>query len=188
MLLLAACVPPVVAALEPLLELWEAPVLTPRDCSSVAKSACNVASALCKLGAIVSLLVEAVLEATPLEGVLLVGLVVATGVVVTGVVVTGVGELGDVLADGPAGGLAAALEAADPVAEALVPPFGEDSDEGNAWASWLSPEEMALAGLAAAPSPTAVATLPVEFDCALAACCRATDSASNSAAMNCVSA
>jgi hypothetical protein len=85
---------------------------------------------------------------------------------VTGVVVTGVAELGDVLADG----LVAALEAADPVAEAFVPPLAEDTAEGNAWASWASPEEMALAGLAAAPSPTAPTGLPVEVGCALAAC------------------
>ncbi len=158
--------------------------MTPRDCSSAAKSDCSVSSALCKLGAVVSLLDEVVLETILLEGVLLVGLVVATDVVVTGVVVTGVAELGDVLADG----LVAALEAADPVAEALVPPLVEDTDEGNAWASWVSPEEMALAGLAAAPLPAAPPGLPVEVGCALAACCRATDSASNSAERNCVSA
>jgi hypothetical protein len=132
----------------------------------------------------VSLLDEVVLETTPLEGVLLVGLPVATDVVVTGVVVTGVAELGEVLADG----LVAALEAADPVAEALVPPLAGDTADGNAWASWVSPEEMALAGLAAAPSPTAPTGLPVEVGCALAACCRATDSASNNAERNCVSA
>jgi hypothetical protein len=130
----------------------------------------------------VSLLV--VLGTILLEGVPLVGLAVATGVVVTGAVVTGVAELGDVLADG----LVAALEAADPVAKAVVPPLAEDTDEGNAWASWDSPEEMALAGLAAAPSPTATTGLPVEVGCALAACCRTTDSASNSAERNCVSA
>lgn len=149
--------------------------MTPRDCSTAAKSACSVSSALCKLGAVVSLLDEVVLETTLVEGVLLVGLAVATDVVVTGVVVTGVAELGDV----PADGLVAALEAADPVAEALVPPLAEDTDEGNACASWVSPEEMALAGLAA---------LPIEVGCALATCCRATDSASNSAERNCVSA
>lgn len=123
--------------------------MTPRDCSSAAKSACRVCSALGKLVDVVPLLV------------LLVGLTVATGVVVTGVVVTGVAELGDVLAT-------------DPVAGALVPPLAEDADEGNAWASWLSPEEMALVGLVAA--------------CEVAACCRATDTASNSAERNCVSA
>ena len=160
--------------------------MTPRDCSSAAKSACSVSSALCKLGVVVSLLDEVVLETTLFEGVLLGGLAVATDVVVTGVVVTGVAELGDVLADG----LVAALEAADPVAEALVPPLAEDTDEGNAWASWVSAEEMALAGLVAAPSPTAPTGLPVEVGCALAlaACCRATDSASNSPERNCVSA
>ena len=177
-----------VEALEPLPELCEAPVLTPRDCSSAAKSACRVASALCKLGAVVLPLDEVVLGAALVEDVLLVGLAAVTDVVVTGVVVTGVAELGDVLADGLADGLVAALEAADPVAEALVPPLTEDADEGNAWASWLSPEEMALAGLGGTWSATALTGLPVEVGCALAACCRATESASNSAAMNCVSA
>lgn len=151
--------------------------MTPRDCSSVAKSVCSVSSAVCKLGVVVSLFDEVVLEAALLEGVLLVELAVATGVVVTGVVVTGAAEVDDVLADE----LAAELEAADAVVEALVPPLAEDTAEGNAWASWDSPEEMALAGLVTAASP-------VEVDCALAACCRATDSASNNAERNCVSA
>jgi hypothetical protein len=111
-----------------------------------------------------------VLETVLLEGVLPVGLAVVTGVVVTGVVVTGVAELGDVLV----AGLVVALDAADPVAVALVPLLTEDAEEGNAWASWLSPEEMALVGLVVA--------------CELAACCRATDTASNSAERNCVSA
>ncbi|MGH8298246.1 MAG: hypothetical protein ACRES6_03045 [Steroidobacteraceae bacterium] len=127
---------------------------------------------------------EVVLETTLLEGVLLAGLAVTTGVLVTGVVVTGVAELGDVVADG----LVAALESADPVAEAPVPPLAEDTGEGNPWASWVSPEERALAGLAQVLSPTAVAGLSVEVDCALTACCRTTDSASNSAERNCVSA
>lgn len=158
--------------------------MTPRDCSRAAKSACSVSSAFCKLGAVVSLLDEVVPETALLEGVPLAVLAVAADVAVTGVVVTGVAELGGVLADG----LVAALEAADPVAEALVPPLAEDTDEGNAWASWVSPEEMALAGLAAAPSPTAPTGLSVGEDCAPAACCRTTDSASNSAERNCVSA
>jgi hypothetical protein len=132
----------------------------------------------------VSLLDEVAPDTTLLEGVLLVGLAVATDVVVTGVVVTALAELGEVLADG----LVAALEAADPVAEALVPPLAEDTAEGNAWASWVSAEEMALAGLAAAPSPAAPTELPVEVGRALAACCRATDSASNRPERNCVSA
>jgi hypothetical protein len=42
-------------------------------------------------------------------------------------VVTGVAELGDVVAVG----LVAALEAADPTVEALVPLFAEEADEGN---------------------------------------------------------
>jgi hypothetical protein len=124
-----------------------------------------------------------VLETTLLGGVLLVGLAVVTGVVVTGVVVAGVVELDDAVVDG----LVAVLEAADPVAEAFVPPLAEDVDD-NPWASWLSPEERALAGRMPVWSPTAVAGLPVEVGCAPEACCRATDSASNSAEMNCVSA
>lgn len=126
------------------------------------------------------------LETTRLGGVLLVGLAVVTGVVVTGVVVAGadVAELDDAAVDG----LVAVLEAEDPVAEALVPPLAEDTDEDNPWASWLSPEERALAGRMPVWSPTAVAGLPVEVGCAPEACCRATDSASNSAEMNCVSA
>jgi hypothetical protein len=165
-----------------MLELWEAPVPTPRDCSSAAKSACSVSSALCKLGAVaVPPPDEVVLETALLEGALLVELAVKTGVVVTGVVVTGLVELGEGLADE----VVAALEPVDPVAEAFVPPLAEDSGGDKAWASWLSPEEI---GFAPHPSPPGPTGLPVEVDCAPAACCRATDSASNSAETNCVSA
>lgn len=130
------------------------------------------------------LLDEVAPETAPLEGVLLVEPAVASAVVVADVVVTGVEEVDDVLADG----LVAALDAVDPVAEALVPPLVDDSDEDNAWESWVSPEEMALAGLAAAPSPAAPAEQPVEVGCALAACCRTMDTASNSAERNWVNA
>ena len=175
---------PVAEVPEPPLELCEAFVFTPADCNSAAKSACSVSSASCRLGVAVLPFNEVVLEPTLLEGELLAWLVVTTGVVVTGVVVTGVAELDDVVVDG----VVAALEAVDPVAEALVAPLAGGADEGNPWASWLSPDERALAELAPVPSPTAVTELPVEVDCAPAACCRATDSASNSAERNCVSA
>ncbi|MFZ0500047.1 MAG: hypothetical protein WAU49_18520 [Steroidobacteraceae bacterium] len=124
-----------------------------------------------------------VLEAPLLEEVLVAGLVVTTGVVGTDVVVTGVAELVDVLAAG-----LVALEAVEPVAEAVAPLLAGDADEGNPWASWLSPEERALAGLPLLPTPTPVTGLPVEAGAASAACCIATDSASNSAERNCVSA
>lgn len=107
MLLFVDSVPPVAEALEPLAELWEAPVLTPADCSSAAKSACSVSSASCRLGAVLPLN-EVVLDATPLDGVLVAG-------------------LGDVVAVG----VVAALEAADPTVETLVPLLAEDTDEGN---------------------------------------------------------
>lgn len=157
--------------------------MTPRDCSSVAKSASSDSIAVCKPELVAPLLDDVVLEAALLEGVLLVELAVPAAVPVADVVVVGVEELDDVLADG----LVAAFEAADPVAGVLVPPLA-DSDGDNAWASWFSPEEMALAGLVTAPPPAAPAELPVVVGCALAACCRATDTASNSAERNCVNA
>lgn len=122
MLLFVAAVPPVAEAPEPLAELWEAPVLTPADCSSAAKSACSVSSASCRLG-----VNEVVLDATLPDGVLVAGLVATTGGVVTLGVVTVVAELGD----GVAVGLVAALEAADPTVETLVPLPAEETDEGN---------------------------------------------------------
>jgi hypothetical protein len=125
MLLFVAAVPPVAEAPEPLAELWEPPVLTPADCSSAAKSAWSVSSASCRLGAVLPLN-EVVLDATLLDAVLVAGLAATTGVVVTDVV-TGVAELGDVVAVG----LVAALEAADPTVETLVPLLAEDTDEGN---------------------------------------------------------
>jgi hypothetical protein len=125
MLLFVVCVPLVAEAPELLAELWEAPVLTPAACSSASKSACSVSSASCRLGAVLPL-DEVVLDATLLDGVLVAGLAATAGVVVTGVV-TGVTELGDVVAVG----LVAALEAADPTVETLVPLLAEDADEGN---------------------------------------------------------
>jgi hypothetical protein len=125
MLLLVAAVPLVAEALVPVVELWEVPVLMPADCSSAAKSACNVSSASCRLGVILPL-DEIVLDASLLDGVLAAGLDATTGVVVADVV-TGVEELGDVVVVG----LVAALEAADPTVEALVPLLAEDADEGK---------------------------------------------------------
>lgn len=130
------------------------------------------------------LLSEVVLETTLPEGVLLVGLAAATGVVVMGAVATGLAEPGEGLADG----VVAALEAADPVAEALVPPLAEDTGGGNDRASWVSPEEIGLAGSTATPSPFGPTGPPVEVGCPPAACWRTTDSAPNSAETNWVSA
>jgi hypothetical protein len=127
---------------------------------------------------------ELALETTLVADELLAWLVVPTGVLVTGVAVTGVEELGGVVVEG----FVAALGAAAPVAEVFAPPLAGDVDEGNPWASWVSPDERELAELAPAPPPTAVTGLPVEVGCASAACCKATDSASNSAERNCVSA
>lgn len=105
--------------------------MTPRDCSSVAKSACSVASAFCKPEVVAPLLDEVAPDTALLEGVLLVEPAVSVAGLVADVVITGVDELDDVLADG----LVAALDTADPVAEVLVPPLTDDSDEDNAWAS-----------------------------------------------------
>ena len=124
MALFVDSVPPLAEAPELLAELWEAPVLMPADCSSAAKSACSVSNASCRLGAVLPLN-EVILDATLLDEGLVAGLGAATGVVVTGVV-TGVAELGDVVAVGPA-----ALEAADPPVETVVPLLAEDTDEDN---------------------------------------------------------
>jgi hypothetical protein len=125
MLLFVASVLPVADAPEPLVELWEALVLTPAACRSAVKSACSVSSASCKLGVVVSPN-EVVLDATLLGALLLVELDATTGVVVADVV-TGVTELGDVVAVE----LVAAVEAADPAVETLVPLLAEDADESN---------------------------------------------------------